>query len=765
MQKVYNIEQILVWLVRLGVWVLLFTPLIFTGGLFFPYTTGKNFFFRIVVEIIFGAWLGLAVLKPSYRPRKGPILYTFSVFVGVLTLATIFGADPYRSLWSNFERMEGLVTHLHLFALFLVASSVFTRKQEWARLFTISLGVSLIVSFIGLLESMGAVTLGGSVAGSVGVGRIFSTLGNSTFLAAYLLVHLFIAGYLFTQVQSQMLRVAYAGIFLFELYILIESGTRGALLGFVAGTVVTAGLVVFFSQSTYVRRIGLAGVGIILFLALGAFAIRDTQFIQSRPLLSRLTDFDFTPSSPVLTTSSTLRARIMVWGMAWDSFRARPLSGWGPGNFIIPYTIYHNPHYFGNEEWSDRVHNMFLEWLVAGGVLAFSAYIAFFATLGVTLWRLKKSGVLNIGATAVLAGLGVAYLVQDFFAFDTIAVYILATLLVAFLHVVPFAGAGEKQTYPAGQYKEWRLYLAPTCVAVGLLLAYILNARPMALASGINDVFYLVARDPAGDFVQRYDAVRAQGGFGLTELREQFALYAVGLLESDQTEVSAEDKIRLISKSIEEMEIEVHAHPQSVRSLVALGKLRQVQFLHTKDENHKSAALGAYAKALEMAPRFPQSSIGLAETYLSAGEPGKAVEAIDSIYRHIVVPNPLFGPALLTHVTAADFEGSVGLIHKYLAYADVLPIYEGGVYMSPEDAEEAARRALGRGDPEAREQFLITLREAMGPSNNNAVVFFALAQTQAELGKKEEARASAARAINADHRIRHEVREFLETIE
>jgi O-antigen ligase len=759
-------ETILLWVVRLGVWALLFTPLIVTGGLFFPYTTGKNFFFRIVVEIVFGAWLGLVTLGSPYLPRKGPVLYAFSAFIGVLTLATIFSVDPYRSFWSNFERMEGLVTHLHLFVFFLVASSTLVKNREWVRIFQISLGVSALVSCIGFLEQMGAITLVGSVAGSGGAGRIFSTFGSSTFLAAYLLPHLFIAGYLFVCAQSRMARVAYAIAFLFELYILVASGTRGAMVGLLAGTAVATAILVFFSRNVLLRKSGVAVAGVVTLLVIGVFVMRDTQFIQSRPLLARFTDFDLSLSSPVLTSSPTLRARLMTWGMAWEGFKERPYMGWGLDNFTIPYARHYNPDHFGNELWSDRVHNVLLEWLVAGGILAITAYILFFTALGVVLWRLKKARVLSIEAVAIFAGLGIAHLAQNLFAFDTIATYLMLILLAAFLHGVSSSDAREKETYPVYKNEEWRMYLAPVLVAMGIIFAYVMHAGPIALASGMNNVFYLVAGSPATDFIKRYGVVRANGSFGLTELREQFTLYTISLMESQETDVSPQDKARILSKSIEEMEVEVQAHPQSVRPLLALGKLYQLRFLHAKDENDKNAALGVYTRALETASYFPQGSIGLAETCLAAGDPHKAMQTMDAIYNRTTIPNPpLLAATLLTHVAASDFSGAIKLIHEYRSYEDTLPEYATGVYVAPEDAEELARRSLDKGDPATREIFLVTLRDALGSANNNGALFFAIAKTQAELRKLEEARANANRAITADYRMRYEVREFLESLD
>jgi hypothetical protein len=146
-----------------GIGLLLLTPLIVTESLFFPFITGKAFYFRLISELLIALWLFLLVLDKSYRPHWRPLVWAMSGFMAVLVLATLFGINPVRSLWSNFERMEGLVTYLHLFGLFLVASSVLKSERAWQWLFRTSVAVSVIVALRGLCQLAGscAISQGG----------------------------------------------------------------------------------------------------------------------------------------------------------------------------------------------------------------------------------------------------------------------------------------------------------------------------------------------------------------------------------------------------------------------------------------------------------------------------------------------------------------------------------------------------------------------------------------------------------------------------
>src|SRR5262245_59454172 len=108
-------------------------PLIVANSLFFPFITGKAFFFRILVEIGFAVWIILAFWEPKYRPRLNPLTWAITIFTLVVLVADLLGFNPIRSLWSNFERMEGWVTIVHLWAFYLTITSMFGRGEEGKR--------------------------------------------------------------------------------------------------------------------------------------------------------------------------------------------------------------------------------------------------------------------------------------------------------------------------------------------------------------------------------------------------------------------------------------------------------------------------------------------------------------------------------------------------------------------------------------------------------------------------------------------------------
>ncbi len=171
----------------------LFVPFIIAAGnfwpnLFFPYITGKNFAFRILVECALLCYALLALREPKYRPRLSNLMWAVVAFVAWMAIATIFSVDPVKSFWSNFERMEGYITTLHLFAYFLMVGAVVTAEKWWDRLFQ----VSVTAGSLQALYSLGQLLhVFGLTPSSQSGARLDGTYGNATYLAVFSMYVLF----------------------------------------------------------------------------------------------------------------------------------------------------------------------------------------------------------------------------------------------------------------------------------------------------------------------------------------------------------------------------------------------------------------------------------------------------------------------------------------------------------------------------------------------------------------------------------------------
>ena len=208
------------------------TPLFFSGKFYFPFIYPKSLVFELAAEVMVLVFFGLLLLDRQRHIRLNPAVVLYAAVIIVDRLAGIFGINFVRSFWSTFERAEGIFLHLHLLAFLFVITNFIRDRRAWLILFDISVLVSVLVSLVSLLQYFGLDWLK-----DVGDTRLAATVGNAAFFAGYLLFHIFIALFLYTQRREQGRRWAYATAVLLEVFILFQTGTRGAIIALVSGHV------------------------------------------------------------------------------------------------------------------------------------------------------------------------------------------------------------------------------------------------------------------------------------------------------------------------------------------------------------------------------------------------------------------------------------------------------------------------------------------------------------------------------------------------
>ena len=227
-----NSNTILRNLIFTGIFIIPFIPFFVSQSMLFPFITGKNFAFRIIVEIIFALWVLLAIRHADYRPRFSWLLVAFASFAFIVGVADIFAVNSYKAFWSNYERMEGFITIFHLFLYFLVLSSMLHIKKWWDYLLGTWLASSVFMCLYGLFQLSGKITI------NQGGVRVDGTLGNATYLAVFLLFTIFFGIFLFVRSSKESQKKfvwIFAPVLLLELVILYYTATRGAILGLIGG--------------------------------------------------------------------------------------------------------------------------------------------------------------------------------------------------------------------------------------------------------------------------------------------------------------------------------------------------------------------------------------------------------------------------------------------------------------------------------------------------------------------------------------------------
>ncbi len=624
-------DRILLWLARIGVFLMPFIPLIISGSMFFPFITGKNFAFRIIVEIIFAAWLLLALREPRFRPKRSAFLWSILAFLFVVLLADIFAENPFKAFWSNFERMEGFITLLHLGAYFIVASSVLDSEKLWHRFFATSVGVSAFLGIYGILQ------LAGKVVINQGGVRLDGTFGNAAYFAGYMLFHIFLTLFLiFRHKISLAGKYLYGGAFLLQAFTLIFTATRGAGIGLVGGLFLSALLIAFFGMENKRVRRGAALFAVVLVLLVGGlFAGKEKTWVRDNPVLTRFASISVQEAGP----------RFMVWGMAWQGFKENPILGWGQEGFNYVFNKYYNPNMWAQEQWFDRTHNILLDWLIAGGLLGLLAYLSLYGFLLYYIWR----GALPAGAPpfslvekSILTGLLAGYFIHNLFVFDNIGSYLLFFSLLAFFGSRTGTAIPRLEGFPVLR-KGQPYYITGACMLIALAgTVYFFNIRGISVSRALIEG---LKEHPTKGVVENLAAYRrafARDTIGSQETAEQALQSAITVANAPS--LPQEFKAEFIAFGEEVIARELRRAPRDARLQVFLG-------MFYNRLGRSADAVPSLEKAHALSPNKQTIAFELASTYLNVGKTTEALALLQKAYESA----PKFSSARMTYAVAAIY--------------------------------------------------------------------------------------------------------------
>src|SRR5581483_2274683 len=114
--------------------------------------------------------------------------------------------------------------------------------------------------------------------------------------------------------------------------------------------------------------------------------------------------------------------------VALRGFKERPILGVGPENFTYLADKYFDNSLSYANAFFDKPHNALLEVLVTTGVMGLVVYLGLIGTIIYGFVKLYQKNRISKFGLAVLVAAIVAYHVQNFFVFDTIAAYLCLTL-------------------------------------------------------------------------------------------------------------------------------------------------------------------------------------------------------------------------------------------------------------------------------------------------------------------------------------------------
>lgn len=535
------------WVALGALFLIPLTPLVVANTFFFPFITGKAFFFRILVEIAVVAWIAVAALDKEYRPRFSWIGVIVTSFVLWMFIADAFAPNAAKAFWSNFERMEGWVLLIHLLGFFFAAGAVLRVEKKWRAWFLASLGVSVVICGYAFLQ------ISGSLAIHQGSTRIDATFGNSAYLAVYLLFNVFLALWLALTERRAWLKWTLLFLATIEGILIFFTETRGTIIGLV----LALALVAFLATLTAGHRVRRAAAGALalLIVLVGSFYLaRNSDFVQKNHVLQRVASISLNDG----------QTRFTIWNMAFKGVMERPIIGWGQEGFNYVFDKHYDPSLYRQEPWFDRAHNAFIDWLTAGGFPAFLLYVALFGAALMLLWRSSElSRPERIALTAALIG----YATHNIFVFDNLYSYVYFFAILSLIDSQVARPIQSFQYAPELEAADGVTYALPIASITVTALIWFVNVPGMQVASKLIDGLSPSSKGIAGNIATFEDLVK-HPAFAAQEIREQLVSFSGAVVQN--AEVTNDMKSQVASLAITEMQKQVAAYPLDTREHLQL---------------------------------------------------------------------------------------------------------------------------------------------------------------------------------------------------
>jgi len=342
---------------------------------------------------------------------RTPLVLPTLITVVVYMVSTALSVAPRTSLLGSYQRLQGTYTTLAYIVVFLMILQGMRQRAQVERLLTVMILNSLPISIYGILQRLQLDPLpwGGDT-----VERVAGNMGNSIFIAAYLVMTFFVTLYriadsfvaVFRSPQPRWADVVRAAGYILiaitnAIVVLVLAGSRGPQLGWLGGILFFILLTVQLIRQRKARlglTVGMIGLGIagLAFLYVINITRNDSSYdwLRQFPLFRRL--------STVLTTEEGTNAvRVLIWEGAArlvlphdpieqpsgspDPFNAiRPLVGYGPESMYVAYNRFYPPRLANFEARNaspDRSHNETWDALVITGLFGLLAYLFLFGSV------------------------------------------------------------------------------------------------------------------------------------------------------------------------------------------------------------------------------------------------------------------------------------------------------------------------------------------------------------------------------------------------
>jgi len=601
----------------------LLTPTIVAGSFLFPYISGRTIYFRLLIEAAFILFLFIFVRKKiKFSGQKNYFFYIFGAFAISNIISSFFSYSLSIAWFSDIERMWGIFTLMHLF-LFYVLLRIFFGGREWKIFLNISLAVSLYAAFYGLAQHYPEVIK--LKVFQAGADRIISTLGNSAYVAIYMLFNVFFALFLLMKTNRVWLKYLYAGIAAVDFFAFNLAGIRGTILGFVFSLVCVSLLYILLSES---KKCKLAVALILLVFSsvlFFAFLNPKNTWVKQAPLLQKI--------ASISLTGGTIETRMIGWRAAWRGFLEQPIFGVGMDNYNTVFNKYFDANYYlyaPSEPYFDRSHNAWLDLLVMNGGVGFMIFLGLPIFLFHYLIKGYRQDKIKLDEFLLFLALSITYFTHLIFVFDDLNSCFYFVALFAFVeyrhHKDELILINDEQSEVLPVIK----LAAGIAIVVIATAAYNFNIKTAFACQKV-----ITALNYSQDLEKSAALFKQALDYNIIPSRNILMAYINYLTQiggNFRAIANDQPKAEIIKQSFMEANeaLDKEIKKDSYNALLYDRKavINNFFYLIFGNPMYIRASLDASQKAMELSHEHLQYYYTLADTYLISGQPDSAIDAV-----------------------------------------------------------------------------------------------------------------------------------------
>jgi len=438
------------------------------------------------------------------------------------------------------------------------------------------------------------------------VGSFFNTLG--AFIGSHpwsfiigLLVSVLVVAY-----PYYLLPVAFS-------VLVFETQTRGTIIGLIGGILLALLVYSIFAknESKLSRRVSIGVFALIIIAGAIFWFNRNSPVIQNSEIFGRLANISWSEAQG--------QARNYIWPMAVKGTLERPVFGWGQENFNYIFNANYNPAMYAQEQWFDRAHSVFLDWLVASGFVGLFAYLALYVLFLVLIWKSS----LTMAEKSVFTGLIAGYFIHNIFVFDNLASYVLFFIILAFADSQ--SGRKSRSIFGDGLISKDAIeyVVLPIVIVAFVLVAYFFQYRLMEANSRLITALRACSSSGQPD-ASLFEEAIGVGVYGANqEIREQLLSCTSQVIAAQQ--IAGPTKQAFFSAAMIEIQNQIAATPKDARVYTLAGS-----FL--SGAGQFTDAISLLEKAHALSPNKQSISLELATDYMNAGEADKSIVLMKQTY-------------------------------------------------------------------------------------------------------------------------------------